>query len=128
MLDRRPPLIRSPRPLQTASRFRRRRVGHFMLGDPEADTGSTTFVSNVAHPTPQVNVNPQVRNSGPVPTTETNKPILLLNSPVTLVRMDRLDFLLHGYAPALKQFLIEGFLLVFQLSLWGKGVLSNPLI
>ena len=108
-------MIRSPRALGTASRFRRGRVGHFMLGDFVADAASTTFVSNVDHPTPQVNVHPQVRNTRPLPTPETNKPIPLLSSPVTPVRVDRLDFLFHGYAPALKH-------------LWGKGVLSNPLI
>ena len=82
----------------------RRRVGHFMLGDLEADAASTTFASNVAHLTPQVNVHSQVRNTRPLPTPETSKLILLLSSPVTLVRVDRLDFLLHGLCSGFKTF------------------------
>ena len=64
----------------------------------------------------------------PLPTPEPNKPIPLLSSPVTPVRVERLDFLLQGYAPALKQYLIDGFSFGFRIKFMGKGALSNPLI
>ena len=117
------PLIRSPRALGAACRFQKGRVGHFTPGDFAAGAASTTFVSNVAHPTPPVSVHPLIHNAPPLPSPEPNnptKPVPLLSSPVTPVRVDRLDFLLRGYAPALKQFLIDGFSFGFRIRFMGE--------
>ena len=53
---------------------------------------------------------------------------VLHSKPVTPVRVDRLDFLLHGYDRVLKQFLVDGFVLVFVFSLLVSGFRLNLLI
>ena len=50
---------------------------------------------------------------------------VLHSKPVTPVRVDRLDFLLHGYDRVLKQFLVDGFVLVFVFSLLVSGFRLN---
>ena len=44
----------------------------------------------------------------------------LHSPPVTPVNLERLEFLLHGYNPALTQYLIEGFCLRFRISFVGE--------
>ena len=44
----------------------------------------------------------------------------LHSKPVTPVRVDRLDFLLHGYDRVLKQFLVDGFRSGFRIHFVGE--------
>ena len=45
---------------------------------------------------------------------------VLHSTPVTPVNMEHLDFLLHGYNPALTKYLIEGFSLGFRINFVGE--------
>ena len=50
---------------------------------------------------------------------------LLHSKPVTPVRADRLDFLLHGYDRFLKQFLVDGFRFGFRIHFVGERFSSE---
>ena len=71
-------------------------VVSFTLGDFVVGAAWTMFVSNVAHPIPQVDVHPLLCNAPPCSLRSQTSPSPL-GSPVTNVRVDRLSFLLHGY-------------------------------
>ncbi|PFX34145.1 hypothetical protein AWC38_SpisGene941 [Stylophora pistillata] len=81
---------------------------------------STTFVSNVTHPIPQVNVHLLVCNAPP----PSHPGAKLAHPPAQQsghpVRVNRLDFLLHGYTPAMKQFLVDGFSFDFRIKFMGE--------
>ena len=51
---------------------------------------------------------------------------VLHSKPVTPVRVDRLDFLLHGYDRVLKQFLVDGFRFGFRIHFVGERFSSEP--
>ena len=50
---------------------------------------------------------------------------VLHSKPVTPVRVDRLDFLLHGYDRVLKQFLVDGFRFGFRIHFVGERFSSE---
>ena len=86
------------------------------------DAAFPIFASNVAHPTPPVNARNQLSHVPPLSSLATNSPLRLTPlpiSPVTPVRVDRLDFLLHGYDHDYKRFLIDGFTFGFRLGFMG---------
>ena len=87
------------------------------------DAALPIFASNVSHPTPPVNARNQLPHASPLSSPATNSGPLRLNplpiSPVTPVRVDRFDFLLHGYDRDYKRFLIDGFTFGFRLGFTG---------
>ena len=103
------------------------------------DAAFPIFASDVAHPTLPVNARNQLPQAPPLSSVATNSPLRLTPlpiSPVTSVRVDRLDFLLHGYDHDSKRFLIDGFTFGFRLGFMGdkrylessnlKSALSQP--
>lgn len=103
------------------------------------DAAFPIFASDVAHPTLPVNARNQLPHAPPLSSVATNSPLRLTPlpiSPVTSVRVDRLDFLLHGYDHDSKRFLIDGFTFGFRLGFMGderslessnlKSALSQP--
>ena len=104
------------------------------------DAALPIFASNVTHPTPPVNARNQLPHAPPLSSPATNSVPLRLTllpiSPVTPVRVDRFDFLLHGYDRDDKRFLIDGLTFGFRLGFTGderslessnlKSALSQP--
>ena len=69
---------------------------------------SNIFVSNVA----QITLPARVRlpNNNVLPSPKKDRLMQILHSnPVTPVKVERLDFLLNGFSPSLKQFFVNGF-------------------
>ena len=102
------------------------------------DAAFPIFASNVAHPIPPVNARIQLSHA-PLSSLTTNSPLRLTPlpiSPLTPVRVDRLDFFFHGYHHDYKRFLIDGFTFGFWLGFIGderslessnlKSALSQP--
>ena len=103
------------------------------------DAAFPIFASNVAHPTPPVNARSLLPHAPPLSSLATNSPLRLTPlpiSPVTPLRVDRLDFLLHGYDHDYKRFFIDGFTFGFRLGFMNnerplessnlKSALSQP--
>ena len=89
-----------------------------------------------------VNVPPRLHKTDPVSALKAHEEELkhrvLHSSPVTPVNVERLEILLHGYNPALTQYLIEGYSLGFRINFVGercamdspnlKSALERPIV
>ena len=128
-------LTKSHHTLAAASHFQGELAGLFREGGFVVDA---IFASNVAHPTPQVNARIQLPHA-PLSSLTTNSPLRLTPLPISQItptKVDRLDFLLHGYSHDYKRFLIDGFTFGFGLGFMGdersleslnlKSALSQP--
>ena len=93
--------------------------GHFTPADTVTVAALNISVSSVARSTPQASAHPVTSNVLLRP--ETDQLLQILRSkPVTPVKVDRLDFLLHGYPDSLKHFLVSGFSCGFRICFVGE--------
>ena len=102
-----------------ASPFRKGPAGHFILADTVPVVASSMFVSNVVQNTLPASAR-QPNNSAPLSPIKDQLRQILHSKPVTAVKVDRLDFLLNGYSPSLKQFLVNGFSCGFRIGFAGE--------
>ena len=93
--------------------------GHFTPADTVPAAALNISVSSVSRSTPQASAHPVTSNVLLCP--ETDQLLQILRSkPVTPVKVDRLDFLLHGYPDSLKHFLVSSFSCGFRICFVGE--------
>ena len=99
-------------------------VGPFKLESTARDVSSPMSVLSPEQNTQVVNVPPRLHKTDPISVLTAHEEELkyrvLHSPPVTPVNVERLEILLHGYNPALTQYLIEGFSLGFRINFVGE--------
>ena len=99
-----------------ASPFPKGPVGHFTPADTAGVANLSMFVSN-AVPSTQPASAPPLINSAPLLPPRVDQ--VLQSQPVTPVKVDRLEYLLHGYPASLKEYLVSGFSCGFRINFVG---------
>jgi len=100
-------------------------VGHFRPENSVQDASLTTFAINVGQKTRGVS-SPFTQHKTVVAVSAVRAKALDLKfqalniPPVTPVKVDRLEFLLQGYDPTLKRFLVDGFRYDFRIHFVGE--------
>ena len=91
--------------------FRKGPAGPFNQVSTVPDANSNTCVLNVVENTRAASAQLRGQKVDSLSVQKANEIVhrVLHSKPVTPVRVDRLDFLLHGYDRFLKQFLVDGF-------------------
>ena len=112
-------------------------VGHFMPSNPVVAAVTSISATNARQSTPLV-TGPYRGTSSATEPLNWNLQVssILLSSPVTPVKVDRLDFLLQGYQSHLATYLVNGFRYGFRIQFIGdrtrfespnlKSALQNP--
>ena len=107
--------------------FRKGPAGPFKQVSTAPDANSNTCVLNVVENTRAASAQLRRPKVDSLSVQKANEIVhrVLHSKPVTPVRVDRLDFLLHGYDRVLKQFLVDGFRFGFRIHFVGERFSSE---